>query len=94
MPIRFYTEPGKIHKIVADTALSSQEKSALLNIFAQISSKDEEELFGLLVSDPSWLQKFVNNYQTKQAAMNGRDINAWEQIIQDEEKQLAQLGAD
>ena len=84
----------KIQNIVADTVLSPQDKSALLTIFANMSGKDEEELFGLLSSDPTWLQKFVDNYRAKQTALDAGDAHLWEQIIQDEEKQLAEVEAD
>lgn len=88
------TNTEKVQKIIADATLSPQDKSALLNLFAKISGKDEEELFGLLSSDPSWLQRFVDNYKNKQTALDAGDGNVWEKIIQDEEAQLAELDKD
>ncbi|MBI3274318.1 MAG: hypothetical protein HYZ69_04200 [Candidatus Colwellbacteria bacterium] len=86
-----YTE--KIQNLVINSAFSSEEKAVLLNLFAQISGNDAEELFALLSSDPAWLQKIIDNYRAKQRAMDAGDSNLWEKIMQDEEAQLTELEA-
>lgn len=78
----------KISKYVSGLDLSPPDTDMLLDALSHIPSEHQDALHELVTSDPGFLNKLVDNYTSKQAAIAADSPEMWEKILQEEEQTL------
>lgn len=73
-----------IEVLIQRSTLAENEKRMLLNACLNTSDEDLVFLAKLFKDDPTWMTRFSENIQSKQAAFSSDDPTQWQQILHEE----------
>ncbi|MCK5027276.1 MAG: hypothetical protein KAS07_02570 [Candidatus Pacebacteria bacterium] len=75
------------------TLLTKREEIDFITVLHRSTPQDVKNLRNLFEEDPRWVAHFYENYQTKRRALQQRDTNAWDRIIEKEVQEYKLFGA-
>lgn len=85
------TNLQKLQQIFAKSSLSSEEQDNLFLFFARTSDEDLEPVVTLCEADTGWTEKLYANMKKKTQAVEGKDMHAWQDILEEESENLKEL---
>ncbi|OGG90119.1 hypothetical protein A3C68_00515 [Candidatus Kuenenbacteria bacterium RIFCSPHIGHO2_02_FULL_42_29] len=82
---------SKIKNLIYSSKLSFQEIDELTDFVNKLDKKSLTILIELFEKKPSWILKFYQNIQAKKVALNKKDKNKWNSIIEKENLDLLEM---
>lgn len=82
----------KIIKFLRNSNISQEDQDDLIVLFSLCEDVKLDPVVKLFSEDQNWIKKISENYKAKKSAIADQDFGLWQKIIQDEEKELNQLG--
>lgn len=81
----------KLKKVISEeTLILPDEKDELIRLFSNANDEDLLPVLELVSSDPSWILKLSKNCKAKNQTIKNKDMDAWDKIVAEEEKELLQ----
>lgn len=81
----------QIKSLLAKSNLATEEQNELLAILKLLPTAEINELFNFLNIHPEWIDKLYHNYKQKKAAATTKDYSKWQEIFDEEKKELEKL---
>lgn len=81
----------KIIKFLRNSNISQEDQDDLIVLFSLCEDFKLDPVIKLFSEDQNWIKKISENYKAKKSAIADQDIELWQKIIQNEEKELNQL---
>lgn len=85
---------SKIKSLIRSSKLSFQEIDELVNFVSRMDKKSLATLIELFEKKPSWILKFYQNILAKKTALNKKDKNEWNDIVEKENLDLLEMEID
>jgi len=81
----------KIKEFLKSSSLTENEREEFAALLSHENDSELEPIVELFGEDPLWIKKLYDNLVRKQQAFAGRDKDAWEAIMKDEEGALSTM---
>jgi hypothetical protein len=81
----------RIKTAVNASTLPPEDKTSLINMFADIADENLIDIANLLNKDPQWIEKFNENRKMKIKAATSNDPSVWQELLEQEKKYLNDL---
>ena len=85
------TNLEKIKNIIQSSQLSDSDKKELLDVFEKVKDSDLIEIAELLENDPVFVSQLSKNLKAKRIALELKNSDMWQKILETEEFELNEL---
>jgi hypothetical protein len=83
-----------IRGLIQNSALSTDDKQKLIDVFADMPDEALLDTAKLLEKDSTWIEKISENRKKKEEALTTGNMDLWNEIIQEEKQYLTDLTYD
>lgn len=81
----------KLEIIVRNSTLGEAERGELIKLFSRANDQELVNFVNLATENREWINFFYDNHKIKQGFLYGKSAFTWQELINEERKQLEEL---